>query len=229
MTTFPGSPRLFKGAIIGLDPFNPLASVIVFQYNPETMTRTLAARTTGGDADRGEALRLKGPPEENITLKVEIDAADQLEQGQVIAGTMGIYPVLASLEMLIYPKSALTIANEVLAAVGVIEVIPPEAPLTLFVWGVKRVLPVRLTTFSITEEAYDPNLNPIRASVNLGLRVLTYQDLGLLSVGGALFMAHQIIKEVMATINGVSTIAGTAASAASGGASGSFSASASIG
>jgi hypothetical protein len=208
MSGFPGSPRLFKGAIIGLDPFNPLASVVVFQYNPDTLTRSLVAQTTGGDADRGEALRLKGPPEETITLKVEIDAADQLEQAQVVATTMGIYPVLASLEMLIYPKSIPTIANEALAAAGVVEVVPPEAPLTLFVWGVKRVLPVRLTTFSITEEAFDPNLNPIRASVNLGLRVLTYHDLGLLSAGGALFMAHQIVKEVMATINGVSTIAG---------------------
>lgn len=209
MSSFPGSPKLFKGAIIGLDPFNPLASVVVFQYNPETLTRSIVAQTTGGgDADRGEALRLKGPPEETITLKVEIDASDQLEQAQAIATTMGIYPVLASLEMLTYPKSIPTIANEVLMAAGVIEVVPPEAPLTLFVWGIKRVLPVRLTSFSITEEAFDPNLNPIRASVNLGLRVLTYHDLGLLSPGGALFMAHQIVKEVMATINGVSTIAG---------------------
>ena len=148
MSSFPGSPRLFKGAIIGLDPFNPLASVVVFQYNPETLTRSLVAQTTGGgDADRGEALRLKGPPEETITLKVEIDAADQLEQGGAIATSMGIYPVLASLEMLIYPKSIPTIINEVLMAAGVIEVVPPEAPLTLFVWGIKRVLPVRLTTF----------------------------------------------------------------------------------
>jgi hypothetical protein len=208
MSSFPGSPKLFKGAIIGLDPFNPLASVVVFQYNPETLTRSLVAQTSGGDADRGEALRLKGPPEETITLKVEIDAADQLEQGQAIATTMGIYPVLASLEMLIYPKSIPTIVNEALLAAGVIEVVPPEAPLTLFVWGIKRVLPVRLTSFSITEEAFDPDLNPIRASVNLGLRVLTYHDLGLLSAGGALFMAHQIVKEVMATINGVGTIAG---------------------
>jgi hypothetical protein len=123
--------------------------------------------------------------------------------------------------MLLYPKSALVIANEVLAAAGIIEVIPPEAPLTLFIWGFKRVVPVRLTTFSITEEAFDTGLNPIRAKVNLGLRVLNYQDLGLQSVGGALFMAHQVIKEVMATIGGVSNIAGAV--------SGSFSASASIG
>lgn len=208
MTTFPGSPQVQKGAIIGLDPLNPLASVIVFQYNPDTMTRTVTARTTGGNSDRGEALRLKGPPEEKISCEVEIDATDQLERAQFPATALGLYPTLASLEMLLYPKSALTIANEVLAASGVIEIIPPEAPLTLFVWGVQRVLPVRLTQFTITEEAYDPNLNPIRAKVRLDLQVLSYYDLGLLSAGGALFMAHQVSKEVMATIGGVSTIAG---------------------
>jgi hypothetical protein len=207
MTSFPGSPKTQKGAIVGLDPFNPLASVVVFQYNPDTLTRTLTAQTVGGNAAQGEALRLKGPPQENITVNVEIDAADQLEKADGIATSMGLYPTLSSLEMLLYPKSALVIANEVLANVGVIEIIPPEAPLTLFIWGIKRVVPVRLTTFSITEEAFDPNLNPIRAKVNLGLRVLNYQDLGLLSVGGALFMAHQVMKEVMATINGVGNVA----------------------
>lgn len=206
MSSFPGSPRLQKGAIIGLDPFNPLASVIVFQYNPDTLTRTLTAQTTGGDAERGEALRLKGPPQETIRLDVEIDATDQLEQAKFPATSLGIHTTLASLEMLLYPKSVLTIANEVLAAVGMIEVIPPEAPLTLFIWGIKRVVPVRLTELSITEEAFDPHLNPIRAKVGLGLRVLTYHDLGLVSVGGALFMTHQIVKEVMATIGGVDNL-----------------------
>lgn len=207
MTTFPGSPRLQKGAIIGVDPFNPLASVVVFQYNPAELTRTLTARTTGGDADRGEALRLKGPPEETIKLDVEIDAADQLEQGRGPATTLGIYPTLSSLEMLLYPKSSVVIANEVLARIGVIEVIPPEAPLTLFVWGEKRALPVRLTEFGITEEAFDPDLNPLRAKVSLGLRVLSYHDLGLVSAGGALFMAHQAAKEVLATMGSLGTLA----------------------
>ena len=102
------------------------------------------------------------------------------------------------------------IANEVLLRAGVIEVVAPETPLTLFVWGPKRVLPVRLTSFSITEQAFDTGLNPIRASVSLSLAVLSYQDLGLLSVGGALFMAHQVAKEAMATINGAGSIASSA-------------------
>jgi hypothetical protein len=210
MTTFPGSPRVQKGAIVGVDPFNPLASIIVFQYNPDLVTRTITAQTAGGNADRGEALRLKGPPEEKIALDIEIDATDQLELAKAPATTMGIYPALASLEMLLYPKSALAIANEVLANLGVIEIIPQEMPLTLFIWGDKRVVPVRLTAFTITEEAYDPNLNPIRAKVKLDLRVLNYHDLGLLSVGGGLFMAHQVAKEVMATINGAGNVAAAA-------------------
>jgi len=177
MTTFPGSPRLQKGAIIGIDPFNPLASVVYFQYNPDTLTRTVTANAAGSDP--GEALRLKGPPQESIRLEVEIDAADQLEQGQGRAASLGIHPTLAALEMLLYPKSALVIANQVLALAGVIEVIPPEAPLTLFIWGDKRVVPVRLTELTITEEAFDPNLNPIRAKASLGLRVLSYHDLGM--------------------------------------------------
>ena len=119
---------------------------------------------------------------------------------------MGIYPTLASLEMMLYPKSAVVIANEVLLNLGIIEVIPPEAPLTVLVWGLKRVVPVRLTDLSITEEAFDPKLNPIRARASLGLRVLTYQDLGLLTPGGALFMAHQMAKEVMATIGSAGAV-----------------------
>ncbi len=118
--------------------------------------------------------------------------------------------------MLLYPKSALVIANEVLLQVGIIEVIPPEAPLTLLIWGPKRVLPVRLTEFSITEEAFDQALNPIRAKVSLSVQVLNYNHLGLLSAGGALFMAHQVIKEVMATIGGANALAGSGGASISG-------------
>jgi len=203
MTTFPGSPRLIKGAIIGLDPMNPLASIVVFQYNPDTMTRRLEARATGGGdtSDRSEAFRLTGPPKETITLNIEVDATDQLEQANPLAITTGISPTLAALEMLLYPKSISVIANAALAQAGNIEIIPPEAPLTLFVWGPTRVLPVRLTGFSITEEAYDTMLNPILAKVDLTLTVLSYVDLKITNPGYTLFMAYQIAKEVMATSN----------------------------
>ena len=210
MTTFPGSPRLVKGAILGIDLFNPLASVIVFQYNPETLTRKVQAQVAGDQGTgRAEALRLAGAPVETITLNVEIDATDQLERPDPAAVAMGIHPQLAALEMLLYPKTALVIANALLAAVGTIELIPPEAPLTLFIWGPKRILPVRLTEFSIAEEAYDTQLNPTRAKVSLGLRVLSYNDLPLTDPGYALFLAHQVVKEAMAVIGSVGNVAGS--------------------
>jgi hypothetical protein len=203
MTSFPGSPNVRRGAIVGIDPLNPLAGIIIFQYNPETMRRTLTAQRSESQQNQREAQRLKGPPKESISLAVEIDATDQLERADPTATSFGIHPTLAALEMLLYPKSALVIANEVLAAFGVIEIIPPQAPLTLLVWGEKRVVPIRLTQFTIEEQMYDTNLNPIRARVDLGIDVLSYQDLGLTSVGGSIFMAHQVVKETMATLGSI--------------------------
>jgi len=200
MTSFPGSPRLLKGAIVAIPAGVPIPSVIVFQYNPDTLTRRLQANAAGSDGAQGEALRLKGPPQETITLSVEIDATDPMEAGDPVTALAGVHPALARLETLLYPSSALMIANEVLAHLGVIEIVPAEAPLTLFVWGAARVVPVRITDLGIEEEAFDPLLNPIRAKVSLGMRVLTYQDLGMTSVGGALFLAHQVAKEVMASL-----------------------------
>lgn len=209
MTTFPGSPRLVKGAIVGIDPFNPLASIILFQYNPKTMTRRLQAATPQGEAARSEVQRLSGAPTETIDLKVEIDATDQLETGDALAESMGIYPQLSALEMLLYPKSAQVILNTALLLAGTIEIVPPAAPFTLFIWGLKRVVPVRLDSFSIEEQEYDPNLNPIRAEVSLSLRVLSYNDFSVTHPGFAVFLAHQVAKEVMATIGSVANVAGS--------------------
>lgn len=206
MTALSSAPRVAKGAIVGVDAFNPLASVIVFQYNPDTLTRSLQPQTAGGESSnaRAEPLRLAGPPVETLRLDVEIDATDQLERGDALAVGAGILPQLSALEMLLYPKSAVVIANTVLLATGTIEVVPPEAPFTLFVYGPKRVLPVRVADFSITEEAHDPSLNPIRAKVTLGLRVLSYSDFPVLHPGYALFLAHQVVKEALAVVGSVS-------------------------
>ena len=201
MTGFSGSPRLLKGAIVAVKPLDPAAAVIAFQYNPDSLTRTLRARTAGSEGDKSEALRLKGPPDETIRLEIELDAADQLDAGDETAEELGVYPALSRLETLLYPSSSIVLANEALTLLGVIEVIPAEAPLTLLVWGPKRVLPIRLTSFSITEEAFDPNLNPIRAKVSLDLNVLSYDDLGLVTVGGALYLANQMAKESFADLS----------------------------
>jgi hypothetical protein len=201
VTTFPGSPKLLKGAIVGLDLFNPVSSIAIFQYNPEQISRSLAPQYA--EAVGGQALRLAGPPEETISANLSMDLIDQMEQGESGPLGGGIAGYLAALEMLIYPKSALVAANQIMLAAGIMEVIPPVAPLTLFIYGWKRVVPVKIESLSITETAHDPSLNPIRADVSVSMRVLTYNDLALTHPGYWAFMAHQVVKEVLATVASV--------------------------
>ncbi len=206
MTTFPNSPRLLKGGIVLLDPSTAqVQRIIALQYNPDTLTRTLQVQSvdnsTGGD--RSQALRIKGPPIETIKLDAEIDATDQLEFPNNNATTtqLGIHPQLAALETIVYPQSSQLLANNALASAGTLEIAPMQAPLTLFIWSKSRILPVRLTEFSITEEAFDPNLNPIRAKISLGLRVLSVNDLGFDHKGGNLFMVYHQGKEQLAALS----------------------------
>jgi len=196
------SPKLLKGGIVLLDPEkNRVLRIIALQYNPETLTRSFQVQGVGGEGgDRSEALRLKGPPVETIKLEAELDAADQLEfpdQHQNIVES-GLHSQLAALETLIYPHSRQLENNNRMAGSGKLEIFPMEAPLTLFVWSSNRILPMRLTEFSITEEAFDPSLNPIRAKVSLGMRVLSVDDLGFNHKGGNLFMTYLQNKEQLA-------------------------------
>ena len=201
MTTFPNSPRLLKGGIVLIDPTTAaVLRIIALQYNPDTLSRTLQLQAVGGEGDRLEALRLKGPPNETIKLDAEIDATDQLEfPGENRTTTqLGIFPQLAALETIVYPTSAQLESGNSLAQSGTLEISPMEAPLSLFIWSKTRILPVRLTDFSITEEAFDAALNPIRAKVSLGMRVLSVNDLGFNHKGGNLFMAYLKNKELLA-------------------------------
>ncbi|MFB3764640.1 MAG: hypothetical protein ACE14P_05265 [Methanotrichaceae archaeon] len=198
MTTFPNSPRLLKGGLVLLDPdTSAVQRIITLQYNPDTLSRTLQVQGVGDTGDRSQALRLKGPPVETIKLDAEIDASDQLEfpDQNPDATDLGIFPQLAALESIIYPLSSHLQENRSLASSGTLEIIPMEAPLCLFVWSKNRTVPVRITDFSVTEEAFDPSLNPIRAKVSLGMRVLNIDDLGFESKGGSLYMTYHQIKE----------------------------------
>jgi hypothetical protein len=201
MTTFPGSPKLIKGGIVLVDPMtSAVQRVIALQYNPDTLNRTLQPQAVKEGGTRSEALRLTGPPVETIKVEAEIDATDQLEfpdQNQT-ATEVGIFPQLAVLETIVYPTSRQLQSNNGLAQFGTLEIIPMETPLTLFVWSKQRVIPVRITDFSITEEAFDVNLNPIRAKVSLGFRVLSVNDLGFEHKGGSLFMSYLQNKEHLA-------------------------------
>jgi len=204
MSGFPGSPRVLKAGLVPLDPVTSAvltSRMIVLQYNPDTLSRTLQVQAVGADGrDFSEALRLKGPPVETFKLDAEIDATDQLEKPDENAATTqsGIFPQLALLETLVYPTSAQLSANDARQGRGELEIVPMEAPLTLFVWSRARVVPVRVTELSITEEAFDTALNPIRAKVSLGLRVLSVDDLGFANKGGGLFMSYLQRKEQLA-------------------------------
>jgi hypothetical protein len=199
--TTPLAPRLLKGGLVQLDPQSGrVLRVIALQYNPDSLTRTLAVQATGETGDRSTALRLKGAAVETIKLEAEIDAVERLSDPRANpdAVSLGIHPDLAALEELVQPRAADLQANDALAGAGVLEVLPLEAPLTLFVWSKQRVVPVRVTDLSVTEEAFDVALNPIRAKVSLGLRVLSVDDLGFAHRGGTLYMAYLRNKESLA-------------------------------
>jgi hypothetical protein len=212
MINFPGSPRLLKGGIALLDPTTAAVQrIIALQYNPDTITRTLQVQGVGDSPDRSEALRLKAPAVETIKLDAEIDVTDQLElpdSGQNrIAVQLGLYPQMAALETLIYPSSDQLLGNDRLARAGTLEIVPMETALTLFIWSQNRIVPVRVTELSITEEAFGPDLNPIRAKVSLGMRVLTVNDLGFDQPGGNVFMVYLKNKERLRGLSPAGTLA----------------------
>jgi hypothetical protein len=196
------SPRFVKGGIVQLDPTTGArVRVIALQYNPDKVSRTLQLQAAGEQGgDRSQALRLKGAAAETIKVEAEIDATDALEHPEqnAVATARGIHPQLAALESLVQPAADALQANDAMARSGVLEVLPLEAPLTLFVWGATRVVPVRITELSITEDAFDAALNPVRATVSLGMRVLTVDDLGFAHRGGALFMTYLRGREALA-------------------------------
>jgi hypothetical protein len=201
MTLFPAT--LVKGGLVQYDPTTgKVLRTIPLQYNPDTLTRTLQVQASGETGIRSEALRLRGAAVETIKLEAEIDATERLEVPDRDSVALGLHPQIAALESLVQPRADDLQANDTLAGRGALEVLPIEAPLTLFVWSRQRVVPVRVTDLSVTEEAFDVNLNPIRARVSIGLRVLSVDDLGFTHRGGTLFMAYLRNKEALAGVAG---------------------------
>ncbi|MEU5609963.1 hypothetical protein AB0H03_14715 [Streptomyces sparsogenes] len=205
MTRYADIPKPIRSGIVIVDPERGTPQrIIVLQFNPDTLERSLSPQSAGdqadgggggsGGGDRNEALRLKGPAQETWKFTAEIDATDQFE----MATPDGIHPQLAVLEMLVQPTTAQLRAASRLSKKGAIEISPIEMPLTLFTWGSKRVMPVRLTELSINESAFDVNLNPIRASLSIGMKVLTVSDLPAGHRGAELYLAHLAQKERLA-------------------------------
>jgi hypothetical protein len=201
-----------KGSLVIQDPDNPIPKIIKFQYNPETLSRsfqpikpTAATTSTGasaGESDSSETFRVTSPPNETLSMDIELDATDKLEFPDKNPNTvaMGINPELAALESLLYPKSSDVTANSILVALGSIEIIPPEGPSIFLVWGPNRILPVSITDLKINEEAYDHNLNPIRAKVSLSFKVLNYSDISKGHNAYSIFQAHHKRLEKMALL-----------------------------
>ena len=192
MTSFPGSPKTLKGGFVLMDADGKtVLRTVAFQYNPDSVTRSLTPRGAKVDAgDRLEGLRLVGPPVETIKIEIEIDAIDRLEKPGSNADTVanGIAADLAELEAIISPAPDDIAAADSLAQSGTLEILPLPSPLVLLALGRNRLIPVRITEFGIVEEAFDTQLNPIRARVSLGMRALSVDDLAFGSKGAALFM-----------------------------------------
>jgi hypothetical protein len=199
---YPKNIPLLKGALVTIDDTTKKRSTVAFQYNPETLNRSLKPSTVGaGDGERSMSVRFTGAPVETISLEVQIDAMEGLNAGDPVAVQQGIHPQLAALELLIYPASTVVEKHQKQLASGVIEVVPMAAPRTVFVWGARRVVPVRVMSLTVTEQLFDAALNPIRASIQLELRVLSYSDVFSPNPDYGLFLTHQ--KSLEATASSV--------------------------
>lgn len=177
---------LLRGALIeyGSDFLGPLPNVVIFQFNPETMSRVIQIPPRPGGPAARETAQAGEPPVEKITIKAAFSAADQLDGGDKLARAFGIGPPLAALEKMVYPSNILGgLVGKAIDAIGdalglggggeaPCQPIPREQyPRILFIWGLTRVLPVVIDSMSITEQQYDSLLNPVRAEVSIGMSV----------------------------------------------------------
>ena len=204
---FPNSPQILKGAFSLYPSQTPgtQPKTIVFQYNPEQVRRTLTGRTQppergNAGGSREEATRVFGPPIETINLSVVLNAADQLDHPDSNRTVVedGLHPALATLELLLYPSTHAAQQQRQQAQRGKAQINAADLPLTLLVWGKSRVVPVQLTSFSVTEEAFDVNLNPIQIKLELALKVLTEMELRPDTIGMEAWLAYHREKENLA-------------------------------
>lgn len=210
-----------KGALVeyGSDFMGPIPNVVVFQFNPEEITRTLnippvsnGQSSESNQAERGQA---SSAPTESFSITAHFSAADDLGSGGVAGATQrifGIGPQLAALEKMVYPASGL-INNLVGAAIDAIgdalrvdrdatQAVPPEQlPSILFIWGPSRILPVRITSMVIKEQKYDMLLNPVQAEVTIGLEVANSGTSGKDLIGQGALAYTQTVKEAQAVLN----------------------------
>jgi len=197
-----------KGAFInaGAGLLGALPNIVIFQFNPETVSRTPrlsqppAPATGSGSSD---ATQQAAQPSESYSFSLRIDATDQLAQSNPIAAASGILPTLSALELLMIPQSSLTLNLFQLSSGPKPHQHPPtKLPTVLFFWGPFRIWPVTINSLSISETEYDTLLNPVRAEVSVSLQVLTPSQIAkdaTLALGA--YKYSQGVKEVMAALN----------------------------
>jgi hypothetical protein len=202
---FPLSPRVRKGGLAAYRLPSLVPTIVIFQYNPDEVARSLRSQVSSGGG-RGDSQRAAGPPEETLTFTVDIESPGS----NATTVQLGLHPAIAALESLMYPPFSMVAANEALALAGMGFIAAEQAPLSLLVWGRNRVLPVRLESLAIKEQAFDVNLNPIRVTADLSLKVQSYRDLEMTNPGYWVYMASFAQKEVFATVSSAGNLGAVA-------------------
>lgn len=184
-------PDFLKGGIVLLDPeTGTVERTLPLLINPERITRSFDVKSMGEESNRSAPLRLTGPAVETISIEARLEVSDALQRGDQTAVEEGVRPQLATLQMLITPTSRTILDNDALQQSGALEIIPMNQPLTLFVWGTQHIAPVRILSLNVTENLHNSRLYPLVATVSMSMRVLSVDDLGVSSRGGALYLSY---------------------------------------
>ncbi|HET6273971.1 MAG TPA: hypothetical protein VFG32_13415 [Bacteroidota bacterium] len=176
------APRLLKGGFVYYGSGTAEGNVITFQYNPELLKRTITPIEGGLQ------------PKETIRFTLELDANDALERVDQTATRLGLYPALSALELLVQPRE-----NTGGFFQGLLSWLSqPSSSFVVFIWGTQRVVPVRVLELTVSEQMFDPSLNPIRVSVDVTMETLTEADLKANPKAKARMDSYRINKERLA-------------------------------
>ncbi|SPF40919.1 conserved hypothetical protein [Syntrophobacter sp. SbD1] len=207
-------PTPLLGALIeyGTDFLGPIPNVVIFQFNPESIARTIVIPPRAVDATQRETSQAGEPAYERFTINTTFSAADQRNSSNPIGIAFGVGPQLAALQAMVYPvETPGGIIGAVVDAVGSLlgaqgpaptQPIPrQQTPRILFIWGLTRIVPVIIESLTITERIYDGMLNPIEAQVAIGLAVITPGACSGDTIGQGALAYTKLAQDTMATIN----------------------------
>lgn len=204
MSRFPGTPKSMRGAIFSLKPPNIIPTLVVFQYNPHEVRRSITAAGGQSNARGGAGWAHQEEPDEKVSFSADLNAADQPPGS--IGLPVGLHPQLAALENLIYspPLPGLSLAGAGLG--GTVDILSGTTQLTLLIWGPARVAPVELTSLVVTEQDFDEWLNPIRATIQFELKVLAARDLAAGHPAAEIQKTYHVLRQVSAAASSFSAL-----------------------